>query len=285
MKIGFIGAGKVGQSLGLLLRDQGYTLAGFYTRQANGLQLDQRLSPVKLYSDLTKIIEDSDVIGITVPDDQIDMVISEIALLPLDVTHKHYFHTSGAHSIESMKILGNHIFSMHPLMAFPTVVDDVNRFKDIYFGIENLSAFIETGLDQVIMHYIEIQSEQKAKYHAAAAIVSNYLVAVIDFGLSQFMDLGIEPNEAQKALWPLIMNTIENVNQLGTKSALTGPIVRGDIGTIGAHISALNKVDLQLYKSIGRYTLHMTNHQESIQKKLEKLLEEDDYDKVHNINF
>ncbi len=285
MKVGFIGAGKVGQSLGLLLRSHGYTLVGFYTRQANGLHLDQRLSQARLYTNLAKFIEDSDVIGITVPDDHIDNVVNEIASLPFDVSHKYYFHTSGAHSIESMKILGNQIFSLHPLMAFPAVIVDINRFKDIYFGIENLSAFIETGLDQVIMHYIEIQSDQKAKYHAAAAIVSNYLVAVIDFGLNQLMELGIEPNEAQKALWPLIMNTIENVNQLGTKAALTGPIVRGDLGTIGAHIRAMNKVDLQLYKSIGRYTLHMTNHQESIRKKLEKLLEEDDYDKVHNINF
>lgn len=285
MKIGFIGAGKVGQSLAILLRAQGYTLAGLYTRQVNVQHLDQRLSQVKLYSDLAKFIEDSDVIGITVPDDQIDKVVNEIASLQLEVTHKYFFHTSGAHSIESMKLLGNRIFSLHPLMAFPNVVDDINRFNDIYFGIENLSAFIETGLDQVITHYIEIQSDQKAKYHAAAAIVSNYLVAVIDFGLNQLMELGIEPNEAQKALWPLIMNTIENVNQLGTKAALTGPIVRGDMGTIGAHISAMNKADLQLYRSIGRYTLHMTNHQESIQKELENLLEEDDYDKVHNINF
>lgn len=272
MNIGFIGAGKVGQSLGLLFTEKGHRLTGFYSRHVDHRVIDPRLSEISLYSDLSKIVCDSDVVGITVPDDQIDLVIEAIANLPVDLKNKFFFHTSGAHTIESLRKICQNVFSMHPLMAFPRVISDVKSFNAIYFGIENLNAFKDTGMDQLITHYFEIQSEQKAKYHVAAAIVSNYLVAVIDFGLSQFMELGLDSKEAQKALWPLILNTIENVNSLGTKNALTGPIVRGDISTIKAHLNALSQEALPLYKSLGRYTLQMTNHETTRYRDLEKLL-------------
>ncbi|GAB6106324.1 Rossmann-like and DUF2520 domain-containing protein [Fusibacter bizertensis] len=272
MNIGFIGAGKVGQSLGLLFIEKDYRLTGFYSRHADNCIIDSRLSEISLYSDLSKIIYDSDVVGITVPDDQIDLVVAEIANLPIDLTAKFFFHTSGAHTIDSLRKISHNVFSMHPLMAFPQVISDLRSFNAIYFGIENLNAFKETGLDQVATHYFEIQSDQKAKYHAAAAIVSNYLVAVIDFGLSQFMELGLDSKEAQKALWPLILNTIENVNSLGTKIALTGPIARGDISTIEAHLNALSQEVLPLYKALGRYTLQMTAHEATRYRNLEKLL-------------
>ena len=285
MTIGFIGAGKVGQSLGLLFKEQGYSISGYYSRHGDALVLDQRLSQVDIYTELDKLVGISEVIGITVPDDQIDRVVSELETQGIDFSEKFFFHSSGAHTVESLKKLSNRVFSIHPLMAFPNVVSDLRSFDNIYFGIENLDVFIESGLNLKITNYFGIQSELKSKYHAGAAIISNYLVAVIDFGLSQFMELGLDADEAQKAIWPLVSNTLDNINILGTKKALTGPIVRGDVGTIEAHLNALSKDLVPLYRALGQYTLQMTNHQKLVHKKLEKLLEEDDYDKDHNINF
>ncbi len=96
--------------------------------------------------------------------------------------------------------------------------------------------------------------------------------------MKQFKQIGIDEQTAQKALWPLITGSLGNIEHFGTQSALTGPIVRGDINTLKKHLEVLDLNLQPLYKQLGLYTLSMTQHDDETRLKLESLLKEGIYE-------
>ncbi len=271
MKVGFIGSGKVGISFGIFLYDKKITISGYYSRHLESAsQAAQRFNSTA-FKTLDALIAHSDIIGITVNDDQIDHVVEAIEALKVDVSHKIFFHMSGVHDCLTLKKLSIDSFSLHPLKAFPQVVESSRAFDAVVFSLEGATQANRKWIDSLEIDFFEIQSNQKALYHAAAVIVSNYLVAVVDFGLRQFAEMGIEKSMAMKALWPLISGTLANVETLGTEKALTGPIVRGDIKTLEKHLLALDADSKMLYQALGKYTLSMTHQEEALQQKISNL--------------
>ena len=272
MKVGFIGPGKVGRSFGHFLMNNRTEVVGYLGKTyARTQQLASEIGCVA-FSDLSELIDKCDLVGITVQDDQIVNVVDQLLDLRRDLSEKVFFHMSGSLSVEILKPLSTKTFSLHPLKAFPKVMAD---FKGVYFSLESGDDEIKNWLNALNLTFFEIESHQKVQYHAAAAIVSNYLVAVLDFGFSQFEALGLPAELAKKALWPLVMGTIENVEALGTKKALTGPIVRGDVQTIEKHLEAMREDTKALYKTLGAYTLNMTDQPIQTHKKLSSLFKEE----------
>jgi len=282
MKVGFIGSGKVGVSFGMFLLDKKVTLSGYYSRHLESAEQAATTLNCLAFESLEALIEQSDLIGITVSDDQIDVVVDAILAINSDVTRKIFFHMSGAHDCLSLKKLNSSSFSLHPLKAFPQVIDAPSAFDEVVFSLEGATQESRDWVDSLRIDYFEILSNQKAQYHSAAVIVSNYLVAVIDFGLNQFTQIGIDKATAMKALWPLISGTVSNIATLGTEKSLTGPIVRGDSETIEKHLTVLDEQSKALYKALGKYTLTMTQHEKVLQHRLSKLFEEANYDKSNN---
>ena len=279
MKIGFIGAGKVGQSIGVLMFSKGVEISGYYSKtKRSALDASKRFDCIA-YDTLKQLIIASDIIGITVNDDQINQVVDDIQSLNLNIEDKFFFHMSGAHDALYLKKLCSNAFSLHPLRAFPEIVTSPEAFEGIYFSLEGANDCVREWINRLDLLYFEISSHQKAKYHSAAVIVSNYLVSVLDFGFSQFKDIGLSEALIMKSLWPLIANTIQNVETFGTREALTGPIVRGDIETIQRHLDVLDPSSKHLYKALGQYTLSMTQHDGILKKQLSTLFEEDEYGK------
>lgn len=105
---------------------------------------------------------------------------------------------------------------------------------------------------------VHIADEKKTLYHAAAVMASNYLAAVEDMAVQLLLDAGFDETSAIQTLDPLARGTLENVIELGTTDALTGPIVRGDVETLRTHLEALAELPadrLRLYRELGRHTL------------------------------
>ncbi len=282
MKVGFIGSGKVGVSFGMLLLSKNVPLSGYYNRHFEStMQAADKLS-CHAFDSIEMLVSQSDLVGITVNDDQIDTVVDLIKAQKIDTSKKIFFHMSGAHNCLSLKKLNADSFSLHPLKAFPQAIEEPSAFKEVVFSFEGATQVSRAWVESLDIDYFEIQSDQKALYHAAAVIVSNYLVTVIDFGLNQFAQMGLDKATAMKALWPLISGTITNIESYGTEKALTGPIVRGDCDTIEKHLSVLDENSKALYKALGRHTLTMTQHEEALQNRLSKLFEEANDDKSNN---
>lgn len=282
MKVGFIGSGKVGTSFGKFLYAKKVPLSGYYSRHLETARQTAKQLACQAFETLEALVLQSDLIAITVNDDQIDNVVDDLVALNLDLSDKMFFHMSGAHDSLTLKKLNDNSFSLHPLKAFPQIVESASAFESVVFSLEGATQISRNWVESLEIDYFEIQSGQKALYHAAAVIVSNYLVTVIDFGLNQFTEMGLDKAAAMKALWPLISGTITNIESFGTEKALTGPIVRGDCETIEKHLAVLDANSRALYKALGRHTLTMTQHEDALQQRLSKLFEEANDDKSDN---
>jgi predicted short-subunit dehydrogenase-like oxidoreductase (DUF2520 family) len=265
LKIGFIGAGKVGIAFGLYLKNQGFEIYGYFSRTFVSAKKAAKITGSKAILNVKELPENIDLLFITTSDDAINKVCNDLVEENLLSEGKILIHMSGASSsklLKKAKEVGCFIYSMHPLQAFADIEKAVSDLKDTYFSIEGDEEklhVLEDILKTLGNPYFKLTDDQKSMYHLTACVVSNYLVTLMDYGGSLLSTIGINEKEGYKALLPLIEGTIHNIHHLGTKNALTGPIARGDVGTIKKHIEALKEHEaaLAFYKVMGLKTIEL----------------------------
>ena len=284
MKIGFIGAGKVGKAFGVYLHRNGVNIVGYNSQKLESAKTAASLTSSGYYSKSEELINLCDLIFITTPDGVIKSVAEGVELPSL--TGKTFVHMSGAHSsqlLESLKAKGAEMASLHPIQSIADVETSVAQLKSTVFSVEGSETAVEQLSDlmeQMNNTYFVIKSEQKTLYHMAACTVSNYLVTLVDMGLSMYESIGIDREVAYKALYPLIRGTIENLKHMDTKEALTGPIARGDINTVNAHLLAVHDKNTEdFYRYLGKATVQMAKEKSNADQealgKLEELLDDE----------
>jgi predicted short-subunit dehydrogenase-like oxidoreductase (DUF2520 family) len=244
MKIGIIGAGTVGTALAIGLRRQGYQIAAVASRSRSSaicLARTALLPEDTVYESLQGVVDSSEFIFITVPDDAISTVADKLHWHP----GQYVVHCSGADSLdvlEPARKAGARVGSFHPLQTFASISKAVENLPGSTFALEGEGELLETlkGLALALKgRSIKLEAGDKAIYHAAAVISSNYLVTLVKMSATLWESLGIPREQAIRALLPLLKGTINNIEQLGIPSALTGPIARGDIGTVQIHLDTL----------------------------------------------
>ncbi len=266
MKIGFIGAGKVGTAMGIFFKQNSLTLSGYLSRSETSSQGAADATDATIFIDLPSLVTASEVIFITTGDDQISAVINQLVQTACLTEHHTLVHTSGALSTDLFDPLltsGCGLCSLHPIMSFSDPFTAAQNLKQTVFTLEGN----EKGLAEVqrILQitgnpYSVINKSDKVLYHAAACILSNYLVTLIDSGFELLKTTGIGADEITRAFMPLISATLGNIERSGTVNALTGPLVRGDENTIDKHIEALKSQApefLTLYQTMGLATIEM----------------------------
>ena len=269
MKFGFIGAGKVGFSLGKYFADHDLDVVGYYSERSEDSQEAAEFTNSKSYNSLEELVADSDVLFLTVPDDALADVWKELSLVQF--TDKIICHTSGVHSSEIFSGLDNHNsygYSIHPLCAISDKHKSYRDLSNIYFTIEG----DEEKLDEVSNLFLRlgnkvnlIKTEDKARYHLAAAVASNLVVGLID------MAERVIPHDA---LVPIMKSNMDHIIEDGTVNALTGPIERGDASTIKMHLEALKESEIDTYKSVSRQVLKVAKKKnpDKDYSKIEELL-------------
>ncbi len=265
MKIGFMGAGKVGTAFGLYLSQRGLELSGYYSRSAAAAALTAEYTASRCFLSPEELVLNSDIIFITTGDSQIEAACKELSSTGLLRPQHTLLHMSGALPsavLESAKALGCSTLSMHPLISVADACS-ASAFEAAVFFIEGDAASVEKIsplLNKLGNKYNLIDSKDKALYHAAACMFSNYLTALIDNGLSVLEAIGIDKSFGFKAVRPLIESTLENIESFGAEKALTGPIARGDASTVAAHIDAFDKLMPQgkeFYCYMGQHALRL----------------------------
>jgi predicted short-subunit dehydrogenase-like oxidoreductase (DUF2520 family) len=264
-KFAIIGAGRVGTAIGYLLKKAGCEIVAIADKSAAALQRAHSYTGGKTYRKLQEVLHDTDCILITTPDDIILSVCKEIALPPL-IKGKYIFHMSGAGGLdllEPAKKAGAAVGSIHPLQSFSSIDNAIKNIPSSYFGI-TADTKARKHAEAIALALggkpIFISAKQKPLYHAAACVASNYLVSLLNVVESIYQSIGINEEDAKKAYLPLIYGSLKNVELSGTVSALTGPIARGDSGTIQKHIDAIY-ANLphyaSLYSSLGLITVDL----------------------------
>jgi len=281
MKIGFIGAGKVGTSLGNFFSQKGLSVSGYYSRTRSSSERSARLTGSVLFEDLDSVIKSSEVVFITTGDDAIPEVVNLLGQSP-DLNENHTFvHTSGALSSDVFKLLeksGCGVASLHPIMTFSEVTTPIKDLEMTKFTLEgNNSGKVEIQkiLRTTNNEFFIIDKESKILYHAAACVLSNYMVTLIDSGFQMLKKAGIDQEKISPAFLPLITATLNNVKKRGTVDALTGPMVRGDENTISKHLDAIKSIMpeyLDLYETMGIATLNMIKDKRMDSEKYLKIM-------------
>lgn len=283
--ISFIGAGKVGSTLGLYFRQKGLEIGGYYSRTYEHAKRAALLSGSVAYKSIEELMSNSSMVWITTSDDALPVLAKEIAQLDIPQHIKLFVHTSGVHSsqiLQPLKDAGFPIYCAHPLMAFGQPNESVLQLKDAYFTLDsslrekkellNNDDYLISFFEKVGNQTLQIDSKKKELYHCAASVLSNYLVTLMNLAYDMFSESGMTKIEIKKATTPLLNSTLKNIAENEHMSnALTGAIKRGDGSTISKHIATLqqNMPDkLSLYKALGRETMAMLQDD-----RLKKILE------------
>ena len=257
MKIGIIGAGKVGTSIGKYFVSKGLSLAGYYDVDAGFAGEAAEFTGSAAYEDLEAVAGDSDLLFITVPDSRISSVWDEINQFTLE--GKTVCHCSGAMSAydafaKPATSRGVHLCSVHPLFAVSDRFSSWDELETSVFALEGdvAGSYVEELFGVLNNPTCVIRSEDKTKYHLAAAVVSNHVVALLDQGISLLEDCGFTEELARQALRPLVRGNVSHVIDCGAVEGLTGPVERCDTDTIRKHLACLSEEDQMLYKLLSK---------------------------------
>ncbi len=240
--VGIIGAGKVGAVLGAALRAAEHAVIGVSAVSEASLERAEMLLPGVPVLTIPEIIERSELVLIAVPDDALPDLVDGLAKLGAWQPGQLVAHTSGRFGIsvlEPARGMGAIPLALHPAMTFTGMSLDLARLPDCSFGISAPSAVlpvaqalvVEMGAEPVV-----IDEAHRPLYHAALAHASNHLVTITAQSTQLLTDIGVE--QPHRMLGPLMRASLENALSAG-EGALTGPVARGDTGTVEAHLSAL----------------------------------------------
>ena len=253
MRTGIIGAGKVGCSLGKYFRLANLEVTGYYDVNEDLAKEAATFTETTFIEDLETIVKISDTLFLTVPDDLITTVWNQMKDMSLE--GKFICHCSGALSagdaFPGIDKCGAFGYSVHPLFA---VSDKYNSYKELshaYFVIEGDEKHREeiAGIFKNLGNEVRyIAAKDKVKYHCAAAVCSNHVVALIQESLELLQECGFDEESALKALTPIMLGNMQHIVERGTVNSLTGPVERADVKTVEKHLSCLNEKQQMLYR-------------------------------------
>ncbi len=284
MKIGIIGAGKVGIALGSALQNKGFDIAALadvrgeraFANASAFLGCETRYT-----TDNAEVVRRSDVVAITTQDRAIAGVVAELNGKIDRFQGTVIFHTSGADPSSILAPLdakGALLGSLHPLQTFPDIESAIAVLPRTFIFIEGMEGALPVleQIGQAIGHRVlRIDADHKTLYHLSAVFVCNLMCALFFSAEGVMKKIGIE----FAPFLPIIHATLDNIERQGPLRSLTGPIVRGDAKTVEAHLEALGDMALHrdVYRALSRVAREMSRQRggmpEETMKRLNDLLE------------
>ena len=268
-----IGSGHLARTMGRLWqRHGGIILRDVLSRTlANAVAACDFIGggrPVDHYAAL----DQADIFLIAVKDDQIAACCEKLAASGRVRPGVVVFHCSGAlpaSVLASAASCGALLASVHPVRSFASPEDVAQSFAGTWCGVEGDAAALLvlaplfTGIGAQL---VQIRPEAKTVYHAAAVFACNYLVTLLDVAVQAYGQAGIPEDVAMKMMEPLVRKTVDQVFAAGTAAALSGPIARGDMLTVGSQHAAVTTWDKDkggLYALLARQTLLLAQRKKS----------------------
>jgi predicted short-subunit dehydrogenase-like oxidoreductase (DUF2520 family) len=178
-------------------------------------------------------------------------------------------HLSGAVPSAAIgAVAGARTGALHPLRSFADPAAAADAFAGTWCAVEGEAA---EELAAVVRRIggipLRVRTDRKASYHAGAVFASNYLVAILEAALRLFEEAGVPRSEALAPILVLARGTIENVSRIGIPAALSGPVERGDAGTVARHVDALRRSSpglLDAYAALARLACEIAVEKKSI---------------------
>jgi predicted short-subunit dehydrogenase-like oxidoreductase (DUF2520 family) len=243
--VGIIGAGAVGTALGAALSRAGWPVVAVASRDAARRERFRSLVPgVRAFAEAPALLDDAELVILAVPDDAIGQLAGQLRLYGGQAL----VHTSGvlgAEVLEPARAAGTQLGAFHPLIAFADTERAIAALNGATVAVE--------GDDQLVAHLADMAAAlgatavrlapgSKAAYHAAAVLSAGGFVALLDAIAELGEAAGLDEQGALAVYGGLIEQTLGNARALGIRAALTGPMTRGDVGTLERHLDAMRRL-------------------------------------------
>lgn len=232
----------------------------------------------------------ADLTILAVPDDALELVVTNLAAVRWE--GKGVVHTSGVYGASALAPLrskGAMTGGLHPAFPFADADTAVEMLPGATFAIEAEDATLHKWLIGLVEtlngRVLEVPPGSKALYHAALVIASNYTVTLYAAAERLLLSMGADRAAADAALNALVGVTVENLRRQGVPDALTGPLVRADVGTLAAHLRALRDADPALeevYRALARLTYPLVEARGVSLDPIEHLLRQEDDNAIDN---
>ena len=270
------GAGRVGQTLARLWLEAGcVSIGGVLTRSLESAQVACDWigagTPCKSAAEMPA----AEMVLIATSDTAIGASCSQLVAAGVVPVGSVVFHVSGALAaaeLASAEAVGAWTASAHPARAFPHPDVVYSQFSGTACALEGDARALQqlTPLFAAIGGVpFRLASEQKVRYHAACVVASNYLVTVAHFARELALGAGLSVEQAQAVLQPLASGALANTFALGGETALTGPLVRGDVATLQRHLSELEGLARADYLQLGQQTFALAHSRLTAQQRAE----------------
>ncbi len=272
--IGIVGAGAVGTALGVALSRAGWPIHAVASRDPGRREHFRSLVEVtRAFIDPEPLVEEVELIILAVPDD----VVSPLAGTLRMYSGQAMIHTSGALGAEALRpamAAGTQIGSFHPLVSFADTERAVEALHGATIAIEaddQLATMLAAMAEALGATPVRLAPGAKGAYHAAAVLAAGGFVALLDAIAELGRVAGLDEAGSLAVYGRLIEGTLGNARALGIANALTGPITRGDIGTLRANLDAVHMLApraMDLYVAAARREIALAEDRGSLTPEL-----------------
>ena len=255
-----IGPGRAGTALARALGRAGHQVtAAAAVSEASTARARDHFPHARL-TDPAGVLEDADLVLLTVPDDVLPGLVAGLAATGAPYAGRLLVHASGAHGIRVLDPAtrcGALPLALHPVMTFTGRDDDVDRVKGVSFGVtapDQLRPAAEALVIEMGGEPVFIAEDKRGLYHAALAFAANHIVTIVAQAADLLEQAGVA--NPSRMLGPLAGAALDNALRFGD-AGLTGPVARGDDGTVAAHVAAIGAAEpgaLNAYLAMARLT-------------------------------
>lgn len=254
LRIGIIGAGRLGTALAVHLSRRDRRIAGIFDIETSKAKSLARIIPTGTADSLVEISRRADILFLTVPDSEIARVSETLGELE-NYRARFIFHFSGILPARILHLAGmdKAVYSLHPFGGIPPNAISKNPFENLYFSGEGdtpakpIALEIAKTLDS---KFVEIPSSKKVAYHLSASLVANHMFALLSAGERLLKQTGLPKPDIEAMITELARTALENYQKQGLRGGLTGPAVRKDELTIAEHLVEADRQNLlELYSA------------------------------------
>ncbi len=252
LTVGVVGAGRVGSVLGAALARAGHRVTGTYAVSEASRARAAELLPGVPVKDVAAVVAGAELVLLAVPDDALGHLVAGLAATGVWQAGQIVVHTSGRHGVGILDpARAQHVLplALHPAMTFTGTAMDLDRLVDCAFGVtadDALRPMAEALVLEMGGEPVWIAETDRTAYHLALAHGANHLVTLTSEAMQILASAGVA--DPQRVLGPLMRAALDNALRLGD-AALTGPVARGDVGTVEDHLRELDRLSPEIRRT------------------------------------